>query len=446
MLVSLTVQNWKSFKNETLFTMMSTKERKDSGTLAKLPTMYNSRKILPIAAVYGANASGKTTIMEALSLLKKLVVFGLQVDQAIPVEGYRLDPALFRKPSRFVIEFLRSDLIYRYDVTLSRAFVEREVLSVRRTRTYDVIFDRDATSVRFGKGYTDERFNFIAQGTRPNQLFLYNAVAQNANEFRPAFDWFDKTLRIEGIDAHGEPYSGMLLRDDFQDFINERLYRYNTGADRLSLTPVDKGAIPIPSQVLDDLIRTVPIANSGALQLRIDNPNAGGPEIYISEISPGTEPQFKKVRLLHKRVDGQFETFELSSESTGTQRLVELLPLFFDLAVEPSSPDDAERVYIIDEMGRSFHTALTNDLVRSFIESCNETSRHQLIFTTHDLALMQQDTLRRDEMWICQKDAEEGSTIISLGKQDKARHDSDLLTNYVNGIYGGYPKFRTPRA
>ena len=130
MLVSLTVQNWKSFKNETLFTMMSTKERKDSVSLAKLPPMYNSRKILPVAAVYGANASGKTTIMEALSLLKRLVVFGLQVDQAIPVEGYRLDPALFRKPSRFTVEFLRSDLIYRYDITLSRAFVEREVLSI----------------------------------------------------------------------------------------------------------------------------------------------------------------------------------------------------------------------------------------------------------------------------------------------------------------------------
>ncbi len=445
MLVSLTVQNWKSFKNETLFTMMSTKERKDSVSLAKLPPMYNSRKILPVAAVYGANASGKTTIMEALSLLKRLVVFGLQVDQAIPVEGYRLDPALFRKPSRFTVEFLRSDLIYRYDITLSRAFVEREVLSIRRTRTYDVIFDRDATSVTFGKGYTDERFNFIAQGTRPNQLFLYNAVAQNANEFRPAFDWFDKCLRIEGINAHGEQYSGMLLREDFQEFINERLYRYNTGADELSLTSVSREAIPIPPQVLDDLLRSVPMRDLGTFQLRIDNPGASGPEIYISEIGPGVDLQFQKVRLLHKRIDGQFETFELSSESSGTQRLIELLPLFFDLAAEPSSPDDAERVYIIDEMGRSFHTALTNDLVKSFVESCGEESRHQLIFTTHDLALMQQDTLRRDEMWICEKDAKEGSAIISLGKQDKARHDSDLLANYVKGVYGGYPKFRTSR-
>ena len=304
------------------------------------------------------------------------------------------------------------------------------------------MFDRDASGTKFGKGFEDERFNFIAQGTRPNQLFLHNAIAQNANEFRPAFDWFDKTLRIEGIDAHGEPYSGMLLRDDFQNFINERLYRYNTGADELSLTPVSKESIPIPPQVLDDLLRTVPIADSGSLQLRIDNPNASGPEIYISEINPGTEPQFKKVHLRHRRADGQFETFELSSESTGTQRLVELLPLFFDLAMDPTSPDDAERVYAIDEMGRSFHTALTNDLVRGFVESCCEQSRHQLIFTTHDLALMQQDTLRRDELWICQKDINEGSTIISLGKQEKARHDSNLLNNYIHGVYGGYPKFR----
>ena len=219
--------------------------------------------------------------------------------------------------------------------------------------------------------------------------------------------------------------------------------RHVRAIGELSLTPVSREAIPIPPQVLDDLLRSVPMRDLGTFQLRIDNPGASGPEIYISEIGTGVDPQFQKVRLLHKRIDGQFETFELSSESSGTQRLIELLPLFFDLAAEPSSPDDAERVYIIDETSRSFHTALTNDLVKSFVESCGGRSRHQLIFTTHDLALMQRDTLRRDEMWICQKDTNEGSTMISLGKQDKARHDSDLLANYIKGVYGGYTKFRT---
>lgn len=444
MLISLEVENWKSFKQASLFTMLSSKERKHAESLAKLPASYNHRKVLPVAAVFGANSSGKTTIIEALSLLKSLVVYGLQVDQGIPVEGYRLDPATSTRPTTFTVEFLKNERIYRYRVGLSRSRIEEETLQIKKSSGYRTIYSRIGSDINFGKGFENDRFKFIAQGTRTNQLLLHNAIAQNAEEFRPAFDWFYQTLRIEGIDAHGERHAGMLLRDDFQDFINERLYRYNTGADRIALTTVDRSAIPIHPRTLDDIIRTAPIEESGILQIRTGKPDSSGTEIFISEVKRGQEPLFKKVMLIHKRIDGQDEPFDLSEESTGTQRLVELLPLFFDLAAKPKDDSASERVYMIDEMGRSFHTALTNDLIESFLESCDEHSRHQLIFTTHDLTIMLLDTLRRDEMWVCQKDTSNGSTVFSLGKLDNARHDSNLLNNYIKGLYGGFPRFRRP--
>ena len=96
-------------------------------------------------------------------------------------------------------------------------------------------------------------------------------------------------------------------------------------------------------------------------------------------------------------------SFELNEESSGTQRLIELLPLFFDMAALQDDSEPSGRVYLVDELDKNFHSALTIDLIKEYLQTCNARTRHQLIFTTHDLMLMDAECLRKDEMWFCEK-------------------------------------------
>lgn len=201
--------------------MSASRERRSGSSLVKLSPMYGTRKVLPLAAIYGANASGKTSFVDALSFIKFLVVQGVPVDRAIPIQTYRLDQKTRMSPMRFSIEMLINDRIYSYEVVLSTMEVLEERLRIEHTRSYEIVFERDGRSFVFGSHCESDRNHFIAQGTRANQLFLHNAISQNANEFRPAYDWFAQTLVPLGLDAQYGSYYSMLLRDDFREFIDE---------------------------------------------------------------------------------------------------------------------------------------------------------------------------------------------------------------------------------
>lgn len=435
MLVSLTLENWKSIRSAQKFDMSASRERRSGSSLAKLLPMYGTRKVLPLAAIYGANASGKTSFVDALSFIKFLVVQGVPVDHAIPVETYRLDRKTRMSPMRFSIEMLIDDRIYLYEVVLNTMEVLEERLRIERTRSYEIVFERDGSSFVFGSHYESERNHFIAQGTRANQLFLHNAISQNANEFRPAYDWFAQTLVPLGLDAQYGSYYSMLLRDDFREFIDEKLRRYRTGVSRLELKTVTRESLNIPGAILDQIISSIPADRARFAQLRITTPD--GPEIYIIDAT-GEEPAFQKVELGHRDADGNEIEFDLSQESTGTQRLIEILPLFFELA---SNEGKGGRVYVVDELDRSFHTELTDDLVRTFIGDCNSETRNQLIFTTHDLLLMQDDKIRHDEQWVFENSESLGTTFTCIGKHPGVRSDTSLLLAYKSGVFGGYPTF-----
>lgn len=443
MLISLALKNWRVFKDEAVFSMRASRERFASEKSAKLPARYGGAKILPVAAIYGANASGKTSVIEALSFLRGLVVGGMQVNQAIPVVPFRLDHDSINEPTDIKVEFLVDSLIYRYEVSLTRSHVAGESLCIERSRGENqLLFARDEKGVLLDGKTNTERNRLIAENTRPNQLFLHNAVSQNSIEFLPAFNWFAKTLEVIGVDSQYEQYSKMLLRQDFLDFVNRKLRRYNTGIEGIVPVPLQKDSIPIPSDILDQIIATAPAEADATWQLRFSSSNSRGPEIYIINVKPGAELEVSKVKLQHKMADGSLVTFEMADESKGTQRLIELLPLFFDMAKAEAAEENSSKVYLVDELDRSYHSALTADLVQEYLAECDENTRNQLIFTTHDLILMDKETLRRDELWFCRKDDDGKSELICLGNQKGVRTDSDILKNYLDGKIGGCPRFR----
>lgn len=143
----------------------------------------------------------------------------------------------------------------------------------------------------------------------------------------------------------------------------------------------------------------------------------------------------KKLVTYHRDKDNLPVKFEMNQESDGTQRIIDLLPSFLDLTIQ-----DFPKVYVIDEIDRSLHTLLLQRLLETYLMTCSHESRNQLLLTTHDLLLMDQQLLRRDEMWVAERDSEGVSRLIPLSDYKDIRYDKDIRKSYLQGRLGGVPK------
>ena len=435
MLVSFTVENWRSIKSAVTLSMVASRERTNGGHLTQTASMYGTTKILPLAAIYGPNASGKSNLIDALDFLAFLVSDGVPMGRPIPVEPYRLNPKVSSSPTSFDIRILVNERIYRYSLSLTRKGILSESLHLQRTRNEEPLYTRKGDFYNFPSalGTEPERLRFIAEGTRENQTFLNSAVSQNVRQLQPIYDWFARRLSVVGIGAMYSGYTSMLLRDDFTDFIDRTLERYGTGIRGVRLQTVPKEIIDIPDTVLQDAIAEMPTEGTHSLQIRRTGPSVR--DLYVIESRDG-EIEYKKVVLVHEDEMGTEIPFTLGQESEGTRRLISLMPAIFDLASRDGAGD---KVYIIDELDRSLHTALTSDIVHLFLVACGGESRNQLIFSTHDLLLMEDDAMRRDEQWVCENKPVVGTTLTPIGSHPGIRKDTDLLKSYQKGVFGGYP-------
>ena len=136
----------------------------------------------------------------------------------------------------------------------------------------------------------------------------------------------------------------------------------------------------------------------------------------------------------HPKSDGTEVRFEIRQESDGSLRVIDLLPAFIDLSAQVS-----QRVYIIDEIDRSLHPLLIRQLLETYLDSCSEETRTQLLLTTHNVMLMDQQLLRRDEMWVAERDGAGVSSLFSFSEYKDVRYDKDIRKSYLQGRMGGIP-------
>jgi len=134
-------------------------------------------------------------------------------------------------------------------------------------------------------------------------------------------------------------------------------------------------------------------------------------------------------------MDGSPVHFLLNEESDGTQRAFDLVPMFVEIASQNS-----RRVFIIDEIDRSLHTLMILSLVKAYLASCNESNRAQLVFTTHNVMLMDQDIFRRDEIWVAERQNQGQSKLYSFAEFKEVRSDTQIRKSYLQGRMGGIPK------
>lgn len=428
MIISFSLENWMSFRNRVTFSMVASRERQHGGRVPKIGK-YHTR-LLPLAAIYGGNASGKTNFFKALSFAKTLVAKGTQPGSLIPVEPFRLDAKVAEQPSRFDFELLIDETIYGFSFAVTRKVVVEEKLVVINSTSEKVLYHRMNGEPNFDDSLSKDQFlQFAFKGTRDNQLFLTNSVSQKVEDFLPVFNWFEETLELVAPDSRFEPFEQFLVEEHpLYSTMNEMLQLLDTGIAHLGGEDVPFEIFPLPesmkSKLQEDLKENMTVRMM----------NQANNERFVVTRKDG-ELIAKKLVTYHPKADGTEAKFEIRQESDGSQRVIDLAPAFLELLDQVS-----KKVYVIDEVDRSLHTLLTRKLLEAYLTSCSTKTRTQLLLTTHDVLLMDQQLLRRDEMWVTERDATGASSLLSFSEYKEIRYDKDIRKSYLQGRLGGIPR------
>ena len=428
MIVSFSVENWMSFRDRTTFSMVASRERQHGERVPKLGK-YQTR-VLPIAAIYGGNASGKTNFFKALSFAKTLVLEGTRPDSLIPIETFRLDAEGKSQPSSFAFELLIDETIYDFSFAVTQKTVLEERMVKITSTSEKVLYDRREGNLSFDKSLSkDDFFPFVFRGTRDNQLFLTNSVSQNINDFRPVYDWFENTLVLVAPDSRFDLFE--LFLDEGHPLytaMNEMLSRLDTGIAHLGSEEIPVENISIPEPLKTELQEKV--KEGMAIRLLME-PQTN--RIVITR--KDGELIAKRLVTFHPKSDGTEVRFEIRQESEGSQRVIDLLPAFLELSAQT-----LQKVYVIDEIDRSLHLLLIRQLLEEYLSNYSRETRSQLLLTTHNVMLMDQQLLRRDEMWVTERDKSGVSSLFSFSEYKDVRYDKDIRKSYLQGRMGGIPR------
>ena len=434
MLINFTLENWRSFREPVTFSMVASKERQHRNRVPKVGK-YPVR-ILPVAALYGGNASGKSNFFKALCFARNLVVDGVRPNLPIAVEPFRLDDSHALQPTRMSFELLIDEIIYKFAFAVSSTEVLEEKLAKITSTGETDLYHRVQGQEPVWAPLLDKMdlLKFAFQSTRKNQLFLTTSIDLNLSLFHPVYDWFKDSLKLIAPDARFEPFELFLTEDNpLHAAANEMLTQLDTGISQLGGEAIPFADLPLPEEWKAKLNALV--TEELAYRLRVEQQ---GFTLNLVVMRQNGELIAKKLVAYHQKADGQKTKFEMSMESDGTLRVIDLLPAFINLSEKKNT-----NVYVIDEIDRSLHTKLTRALLETYLSACSPQSRSQLLMTTHDVLLIDQNLLRRDEMWVTERNVDGSSDLYSFSDYEEARYDKDIRKSYLQGRLGGVPRILT---
>lgn len=442
MLVRLFAKNFLSFDHPVEFSMVATKEIQHGKRVSEgsgVPC-----KILQTAAIWGPNASGKSNFCKILEFVQILVVHGTRPDGGTGRKAFRLRKAAAFEPSEFELEILVTlngkERLFRYTVSLTEKHITKEALVEIRSTTERSYFSRSLEE----SGETDWKLDwwdkksvsddekmfarFVAKGTKPNQLFLHEAMDRNLDLLAPVFRWFRDQLIIVHPD---DDFLTLTIhepeRAELRKYAASLLSASGSGIESVEAIEVSANAMGIPTEIKKRMMDGIKNDEGGVI---VRSPDGDRFSVFRKDgdLITSRLVTFRKVD------DGTMAPFELSEESDGTRRLFDLSPLFHELDHPQSN-----KVFVIDEFDRSMHGVLSRALLHHYYGSRNSESRAQLIFSTHDLMLMDQSLLRRDEMWFVDRLASGATSMQRLSEQKNIRYDKDIRKSYLEGMFPGFP-------
>lgn len=438
MILRFEIENLRSFHEPVQLLMTPGLERQHTERISR--HSGTNQRVLPTAAVYGGNASGKSNLIESAMLLQHLIVDGTQPEKVIPRRPFKLDSASIKEPTRISIDFIAlDDRIYSYSISFTDEEVVRETLTNVRPASEKVIFDRRKGQKRFDvsglESLTQDKerrafLRFTAEGTRPNQPFLHEAADRDVTELAPVYGWFSTCLMIIGPESRPITLEDYVMHnEDFRTFFRDRIRGADTGIHDIEAEdrPLDE-VTDIPKDVREQIRRELK-----PNEAKLVRTGRGQALRFLARYRDG-EIKACLLRATRLLENGETVAFDADEESDGTRRYMDLALAFYSLNAEQS-----RKVILVDELDRSLHPVLCRSAVESFLGGCDANSRTQFIITTHDVTLMTQEIFRRDELWLMEKDTRGASKLFSLGEFADLRNDKDLRRNYLQGRFGGVP-------
>ncbi|MFO8014273.1 MAG: AAA family ATPase [Phycisphaerae bacterium] len=414
MLIEFRFKNYRSFRDEQVLSLVASSDKEHQLSLFDTGRV----KLLKAAAIYGPNASGKSNIAKALSFMQGMVLESgeLEPSDRIRAEHFALDNGAGHEPSEFEVTFLLSGVRYQYGFSLTRERISSEWLMAfpkgRAQRWFERTLVSGESDWYFGPNLKGQNER-LADFTRPNSLFLSVAVKLNHKQLAPVLNWFDDTL-------------GLWL----PEYPLERAISYT--AHRSSKNRDFKAR----------LVRLLRDADFGIHGFNIEEeevPREEAERRLRDEAKPLLAEVGKTVTLfsttfLHPAMARDAAiAFPLDEESRGTQRLFGLAGPFLDTL-------ERGAVLFVDELEASLHPLLSRKLVELFQRPELNRRNAQLVFATHDVTLLDPGLLRRDQIWMTEKDSQ-GATHLYPLLEYKPRKGEALQKGYLAGRYGALPVF-----
>ena len=410
MLLDFTVSNFGPFKEEAVLSMQGTRLKALPDNVLDVEQVRNG--LLSSALVFGANASGKTYLFKALKVLKLMVSDAFEEGFRYPwYEPFRNMRECLSAPCRLGIRLIVDDVLYEYSVGFDSASVVEESLHVyphgRRRR----VFIRTAPIGGYAGG--SRRIQSMVSSSS-----TYLAVASKLN------DGTCNALR--------NAISGIILLDSDLDPLSMRSCTYvseDPGRKRMAIEALRRADLGISDYIKVDRERDPEslrpeIPPKDLLLLKNRNGRVVESEIYLKHDFDESD------------VDKDLLSYPLSIESAGTRSMLGLMGPLVDALMNGG-------IVVIDDMGADLHPLITRWIVRQFSAPGNP-NRAQLIANTHDLGLLDQELLRRDQIWFVNKNRATGAgELYSLSDFDGVKDTTDILKAYLFGRYDAVPSVRS---
>ena len=413
MLLRIGVSNHRSIREgqELSLTASSLKDR-DEGLIA-CPAAPNG-SIVPAVVIYGANASGKSNLIDAIGTMRSMVLESHTKGEpggGVPRSPFALDATSSTEPSRFEIDFVMGGVRHHYGFEASDKAFESEWLYTFPKGHRRMLFERNGNKFHFGRALSGPN-NIIAELTRRNSLYVSAAVQNDHKQLFEVYEFFRSFRSVRDISISGEQAWEYLGHEEPDQRVIEFLGKVGTGiiGHRRKETDVPE-EIQAFQRALSRIARSV---LSGEIEIRGD-----------------TEDKKVRIELGHLSHEGEPVYFELNRESAGTRRLLIVLGYAFR-ALDEGLP------LCIDELDASVHTHACEAVLDLFCSPKTNRRGAQLIATTHDTNVMNPLVLRRDQLWLTEKGAD-GATQLYPLTDFRTRKGDDFEKGYLQGRYGGVP-------